>query len=61
MADVVPLLKQGLSTLQSGQLPEVSLLRALVSKVTKCLYPISKRIAPLTKKFRRDGCQTWLV
>ncbi|KAL3159542.1 hypothetical protein ABBQ38_009958 [Trebouxia sp. C0009 RCD-2024] len=32
MADVVPLVKQGLSKLKSGQLPEVSLLRALVSK-----------------------------
>ena len=43
MADVVPLLKQGLSTLKSGQLPEVSLLRALVSKVTKWMYSISTR------------------
>ena len=40
MTDVVLLLKQSLSTLKSGQIPDVSLLKALVSKVPYSLYSL---------------------
>jgi len=36
MADVLALMQEGLSTLQSGRMPDASFLKALVSKVAGC-------------------------
>ena len=46
MTDVVPLLKQGLSTMKSGQIPEISLLKALVSKVLNSILSIVRLNPP---------------